>query len=274
MNKVLAIEPYVKWVGGKRQLLNVIVDMLPDKFEKYIEPFLGGGALFFYLQPKISIVNDINWELINSLKTIRANYIALIECLDLYNSKHDETFFYQLRKEYSNLDDINMAARFIYLNKTCFNGIYRVNKKNEFNVPFNNKVKVNLYSKENIKNISEFLNTSKVSIHNDDFSKILLMAKKNDFVFVDPPYDTNDNQFTSYTKTGFGKEEQNKLADLLDKLNDNGVKWMMTNSPTDFICKRYNKYNQKIIDVNRMINSDASKRINGAKEIIITNYER
>lgn len=273
VDNITKVKPYIKWVGGKRQLLNNIIDMIPIDYKTYIEPFFGGGALFFHLQPKKAIINDVNYELINSLNVIKNNHLELVKLLDEFSNLHNEKFYYDIRGNKNISSENNLAARFIYLNKTCFNGMYRVNKKNEFNVPYNKNPKPNLYSYENIRSISTLLNHHDIKIFNTDFSKILMKAKSNDFVFVDPPYDTDNNQFTNYTSTGFYREHQEKLANLLDYLDKKKVKWMLTNNPTNFICDRYSKYFQKIIYANRFINSDSSNRLQAAKEIIVTNYE-
>lgn len=265
--------PYIKWVGGKRQLLNEIIPLLPESYNNYIEPFFGGGALFFYLSPTKAIINDANNQLINSLNIIKNNVLELIKILDEFSYCHNEEFYYKNRKLLHCNNDIQRAAIFIYLNKTCFNGMYRVNKKDEFNVPYNKNNNPRLYSHSNLMSISNLLNNRKIKIFNFDFSKILLKAKDGDFIFIDPPYDTESNQFTTYTKNGFDRKQQEELADLLDHLSSKNIKWMMTNNPTTFICQRYKLYFFKRVEANRSINSNASNRFKSSVEIIITNYE-
>lgn len=246
---------------------------MPKNYKNYIEPFFGGGALFFYISPEKAIINDVNNELINSLNVIKNGVTQLIEILDEFSYFHNEEFYYGMRKKHNCKDNNERAAIFIYLNKTCFNGMYRVNRKNEFNVPYNKNSKPKLYSYSNLMSINNLLNNRKIKIFNLDFSKVLLKAKEGDFVFLDPPYDTESNQFTTYTKNGFDRKDQEKLANLLDDLSSKNVKWMMTNSPTNFICERYKGYFCKKVYANRSINSDASNRLKSSIEIIITNYE-
>lgn len=247
--------------------------MLPESYNNYIEPFFGGGALFFYLSPTKAIINDANNQLINSLNIIKNNVLELIKILDEFSYCHNEEFYYKNRKLLHCNNDIQRAAIFIYLNKTCFNGMYRVNKKDEFNVPYNKNNNPRLYSDSNLMSISNLLNNRKIKIFNFDFSKILLKAKDGDFIFIDPPYDTESNQFTTYTKNGFDRKQQEELADLLDHLSSKNIKWMMTNNPTTFICQRYKRYFFKRVEANRSINSNASNRFKSSVEIIITNYE-
>lgn len=246
--------------------------LVPKSYNKYLEPFVGGGALFFSLQPKKAIINDINSELILSYETIKNNYIELINKLNEYSKKHSEEFYYVKRNE-NPKTEINIVAKFMYLNKSCYNGLYRVNSKGEFNVPFNKSKKVNIYDQKNIENISSLLNNNDIEILNKDFIEVLNMANENDFIFCDPPYDTDTNQFTSYSKKSFGKNEQLILANKLKELNSKNVKWILTNHDTDYIKDLYKEFNIKIIKVNRSINSNGLMRKNSSNEVIITNYK-
>ncbi len=273
MHNLSQISPYVKWVGGKRQMIDELISLVPKHYNNYIEPFFGGGALFFYLQPKDAIINDLNSEITNSMYVIKTKYDSLISLLDEFTSKHNETFYYEIRNENSN-DKLIKAARFIYLNKAGFNGMYRVNKNNQFNVPFGKKEKINLYNVDNLSKINKLLNNNNIKIFNKSYKDILENVQPNDFVFLDPPYDTDKNEFTSYTNLGFNRKNQEELACLLDHLSAKGIRWILTNNATDFIIKRYKKYNQKIIKTNRSINCDATKRKKSANEIIIWNYEQ
>lgn len=269
------MKPFVKWVGGKRQVINThLKNYLPKEFNNYIEPFVGGGALFFYLHPKKAIINDINKELITTYRVVEKNKDELIKTLDNHLENHSEEYFYKIRDlEYQN--NVDIAARFIYLNKTGFNGLYRVNSNNKFNVPFNKKLKENLtlYEMSNLNEISNYLNKNKVKIFNVDFEKILNKAKENDFVFCDPPYDYEDGGFDSYTKKAFGKEGQTRLANTLKKLDQKNVKWMLTNHNTKFINELYADFKIIPISTNRNINSDGSKRKKCGKEVVVVNYE-
>ncbi len=266
-------KPFVKWAGGKRQIINKIVPLLPESYNTYIEPFVGGGALLFNLKPNSAIINDINKELITSFEVIKDNYLALLKVLNTYQKKHSEDFYYQKRK-YKPRISLNIAARFMYLNKSCFNGLYRVNSRGGFNVPFNKSKTVNIYELANIKNINKYLNNHDVKIFNQDFASILDKSQENDFIFCDPPYDTDTNQFTSYSAKSFGKPEQLLLANKLKELDARNVKWMLTNHDTDYIKELYGQFEINIISVNRSINPNGAKRKNGSNEVIITNYRK
>ncbi len=234
------------------------------------------GAVLFYLKPKKAIINDVNEELINTYNVIKNKPKLLIKILNEFKNQHSKEFFYELRKKKFE-NEVKNAARFIYLNKTCFNGLYRVNKNNQFNVPFNgkNKDNLNLFDKDNLNKISLFLQNNNISIFNDDFENILKKSKKNDFIFCDPPYDyENDNGFDSYTKDSFGKLGQIRLANCLKKLDQKGIQWMLTNHNTSLINKLYHDYQIIPIITNRNVNSKANNRKNAGKEVVIINYER
>lgn len=234
------MKPFIKWVGGKRQLLPTIKDMMPESFDTYYEPFLGGGALLLEIAPEQAVVGDANTTLINTYKAIQ-----------------------------NNPNSIEASSLFIYLNKTCFNGLYRVNSKGMFNVPFNNREKINLYDDSNLDDIAEYL--SHVVILNEDFEETCKTAKKGDFVFFDSPYaPLKPESFEAYTKEGFTLDDHKRLAMVFHKLSEKGVFCMLTNHNTDLIRELYYDCNIKIVPVKRMINSDASKRT--GEEVIITNY--
>lgn len=275
MNNTSELKPFVKWVGGKRQILNEILSRMPKKFNKYYEPFVGGGALFLKLTPKNANINDINSELIHAYKVIRDFPVELIDkinYLDKFaNSKDD---YYEIIKKYNekifnNEYDFELAAFFIYLNKRCFNGLYRVNSSGKFNVPYNNKKLIKSISEDNIVNLSKYL--KQVNISNSDFETILDSVRKNDFVFLDSPYvPLNSTTFESYTKEGFSIENHIRLANLFKKLTDIGCYVMLTNHNTQLIHKLYSDYKIEIIPVKRMINSNSLSRT--GEEVIITNY--
>lgn len=269
--------PFVKWVGGKRQILKHIKPLLPKEFNTYIEPFVGGGALFFDLQHNKSIINDFNKELMNSFKVIKTSHEKLLKTIDSFHEQHSKEFYYELRAKQSSGNNIEDAARFMYINKTCFNGMYRVNSKGEFNVPFNNKTKeeLNIYNKTNIEAISRYLNESNVQILSEDYLITLDRAKSGDFVFCDPPYDKEKDvsEFVSYSKESFDRENQKDLFNKLVELDNKGVKWMLTNSNTAFIRELYKDFISIEILANRMLNSNKDKRTNTGKELIIRNYE-
>lgn len=192
--------------------------------------------------------------------------------LNRYSQKHSEELYYDERdKNYSN--EIDITARFMYLNKSCYNGLYRVNSSGKFNVPFNKSKTVNIYDQKNIENINHLLNLHDIEILNKDFIEVLNLAKENDFIFCDPPYDTDTNQFTSYSKESFGKLDQLNLANKLKELHAKNIKWILTNHDTDYVKELYKEFNIKVIKVNRSINSNGLKRKNSSNEVIITNYK-
>ena len=229
-----------------------------------------------YIKPKQAIINDINTELISTYKCIKNYPSKLINELDRYKQKHNEKYYYKIRDEIKTTQ-IDIAARFIYLNKTCFNGLYRVNGQGIFNVPFNykNKEDLNLYSEDNIYNWNKFLKNNNIQIFNRNYLDILDLAKEGDFIYCDPPYDyeIGVKGFDSYNSSSFGQENQIKLANKLKELNLRNVKWMLSNHNTKLINELYKDFNIRYINTNRMINSDASSRIKTGKEVVITNYE-
>lgn len=274
------MKPFIKWAGGKSQLLTEIEKYLPNNFNNYIEPFLGGGALLLKLKPKTAIINDINSHLINTWKTIKNNLKKLKIELDkmiIIHNKEGKKYYLKIRKLKPN-SLISDAARFLYLNKTCFNGLYRENNKGEFNVPYNNKNFLTLKSlleENNVKDIHNYLKNNKVSIFNKDYKLIIEKAKKGDFIFIDPPYDIENNKqtFTKYSKNDFTQSDQIELSNILKKADEKGIYWMITNHNTELINDLYKNYNCKKVIVNRMINSNSSKRKKATIETIFWNYE-
>ncbi|MBP2024505.1 DNA adenine methylase [Peptoniphilus stercorisuis] len=272
------LKPIVKWVGGKRQSLSELEKYIPDDYNNYIEPFIGGGALFFKLQPKKAIINDINGELINLYNIIKSDVSELI--LDLNKHKNNKEYFYEIREidrsidDFNKLSNIEKASRMLYLNKTCFNGMYRVNKKNEFNVPYGNYKNPKIIDELNLYNLNKYLNKNDIKIFNKDFEDILMMAKKEDFVYLDPPYYpiSDTSNFTDYSKDGFNKEDQIRLKENCDKLNKKNINFLQSNSYCDFILDLYSDYNIIEIYSKRVINSQGDKR-GEVKEVLITNME-
>lgn len=269
--------PVVKWLGGKRQLLPVLAKYLPTKFHTYYEPFFGGGALFFYLQPERAIINDFNVQLMRMYKNLRDNFDEVKSFLDTYQNEYNllpkekQTFFYySLRNRYNqkiidNSDDAELSALLIFLNKSGFNGLYRVNKKGCYNVPFAHKRKIHLYDDTNLINVSYQL--QKTRIMTGDFENAVSTAHEGDFVFFDSPYfETFDN----YQAGGFSIEDHKRLARLFSTLTERGVKCILTNSDTCFIKKLYANYNIEEVSVKRLVNRDANART--GKEVLITNF--
>ena len=276
----LSLKPFVKWAGGKTQIVTDILRMVPNSFNTYFEPFLGGGALLFQLKPVSAVVSDYNSELITAYNCFKDKeaYMSMVEEILNHQKNHSEEYYYQIREMdrlpgFLSLPKYERAARMIYLNKACFNGLYRVNSKGYFNVPSGKHATVNAYDETLYTNISKYLSRQSVSILNEDFEKAVSSAKRGDFVYFDPPYDTFDerNNFTTYTENAFGKEEQRRLASVYIDLDNRGVKVMLSNHNTKYIRVLYNHFNIKVINARRSINSVSSGRGN-VEEVIITNY--
>ncbi len=253
---------------------------VPYEFNTYFEPFVGGGALLFELSPKKAVINDYNKELINVYECIKdeKKFESMCRELNHHETEHSEEYYYQTRnldrdkKKFNKLVDYKRAARTIYLNKACFNGLYRVNSKNEFNVPFGKKLKVNTYEGQNLGIICGYLNYNDVKLLSTDFEEAVKDAKKGDFVYFDPPYDSDTSTFNSYTEGGFGKDEQVRLAKVFKELSDRGCYVMLSNHNTILINELYKNFNIHVIEAKRNINSNGKKR-GKVEEVIITNYE-
>ena len=274
-------KPFVKWVGGKRQLMRDLENNFPKQFTTYHEPFLGGGAVMFNLLTKKSQlscnVSDFNSDLILAYVTIRDKLEKLIESLENHSKnyhKNSTEYYYEVRKQEPK-QQIEKVSRLLFLNKTCFNGLYRVNKKGQFNVPLGRYTNPNIVNKENLTAVSKTLQSKKIKISCRDFEAVLGDAKKGDLVYFDPPYQpvSSTANFTSYTHRDFTEDDLERLAKLADKLHSKGCYVLLSNSNSktvkDFFSKKYWKISS--INVNRAINSNAQKRT-GHKEIIIKNY--
>lgn len=274
-------KPFVKWVGGKRQLLKQFKNLNlypPQGFNPvkntYFEPFVGGGAVFLDLLPKKAVLSDLNSELITTYKVVKNDVNKLIKLLKTY--KYDKDFFLKIRsKPTKDLSDVQIAAKFIYLNRTCFNGLYRVNSKGEFNVPFGSYNNPLICDEDNLKKISKALKN--VKIYNEDYKNVLKKAKKDDFIYFDPPYYpvNRTSSFTGYTAEGFFEKEQAELRDIFFTLHKRGCFVMLSNSDTPFINKLYSNLDKKVmihkIEANRNINSKASGR-RKINEVLVINY--
>lgn len=273
-------KPFVKWAGGKRQIVDKLLMYAPDEFNTYYEPFVGGGALLFELSPKKAVINDSNKELINVYNVLRneEKFKKMCSILNTYEKNNSEEFYYELRNKdcnkssFDRLSDYKRAGRTIYLNKACFNGLYRVNSKNEFNVPFGKKTKVNTYDIGNLITVSNYLTMNDIKILNVDFEDSVKDAQKGDFIYFDPPYDSETSIFNSYTEDGFGKEEQRRLAKVYKELSNKGCYVMLSNNNTTLIKELYKNFNIHIIEAKRSINSNGKKR-GKVEEVIITNYK-
>lgn len=278
MRKNKLVSPVLKWVGGKRQLLDTFRPLLPKKISTYCEPFVGGGALLFHLQPKTAYINDINPELIRVYTVIKENVDELIEELEKFENTAEQ--FYAVRdwdrnKEYySTLTDVQKAARVLYLNKTCYNGLYRVNNAGEFNSPFGNYRNPNIVNAPVLRAVSAYFNSADIHMTTTDYVEVLKNVPKGAFVYLDPPYDpvSETASFTGYSKGGFSREDQIKLRECCDDLNARGIKFMLSNSATEFILEQYAAYNITIVKAKRAVNSVASKR-GDVDEVVVRNYE-
>ncbi len=274
-NKLVA--PVVKWVGGKRQIIDEISSLLPKRITSYCEPFFGGGAVLFALQPPNAIINDLNGDLMTVYEVIRDDVNSLIESL----AKHENTaeYFYTLRdvdrdkEKYKSLSKVEKASRLIYLNKTCFNGLFRVNSSGEFNSPFGYYKNPNIVNKPVLLAVSKYFNSKNIQFYNEDFADTLERVERGTFVYLDPPYDpvSDTASFTGYNKCGFDRDEQIRLKLCCDDLTQRGIKFMLSNSSTEFIKDLYKDYNITIVKAKRAINSNASKR-GVVEEVLVTNY--
>ena len=267
--------PIVKWVGGKRQLMFELLKNMPETYNRYFEPFIGGGALFFELQPQNGYISDMNEELINLYSVVRDDVYNLID--DLNKHEISKEYFLKIRnfdrtEKYNKLSDIEKASRFIYLNRTCFNGMYRVNSQGQFNVPFGNYKNPRIVDAENLINCSKLLKNTEICC--GDFSEILNKVQKGDFVYFDPPYVplNETSSFTSYTKDGFDLDMQFKLRDICDELDSMGVMFMLSNSDTKLVNELYSNYEIKKVFASRAINANGNGR-GKITEVLVRNYD-
>jgi len=272
------IKPFLKWAGGKRQLLNDIRPFIPVRFTTYYEPFVGAGAVLFDIQPKRAIINDFNEQLITTYKVIRDNVEELIILLKEYKERNSEEYYYSIREldrnkeNFAKLSDVEIAARFIYLNKTCFNGLYRVNSLGAFNVPYSHSKNPMICDEPVLHAVSHYLNNNDIEMFTGDYSLILNTADKNSFVYLDPPYHSdNDTNFTGYQAGGFDADEQIRLRNVFDALTKRGVKCLLSNADTPFIRELYSAYTIETVQAKRAINSNALGRGN-VNEVLVRNY--
>lgn len=278
MSNNMKVAPFLKWAGGKRQLLNQIKERMPKEYNDYYEPFIGGGAVLFELQPEKATINDINTSLINVYRQVKDNteeFIKLVNKLDSEMWEDGKEYYLDIREKYNDKllkkeYDLELAALFTFMNKHCFNGLYRVNKKGLFNVPYNKSRRTSI-EEDDVRETAKYLKT--VNILEGDFEKACKDAKKGDFIFFDSPYaPLNPTSFEAYTKEGFDVDSHKRLAKLYDELTERGCYCMLTNHNTEFINELYSNKGYKIdvVSVKRMINSDASNR--KGEEVIICNY--
>lgn len=273
------VKPFLKWAGGKRYLVPKIKEIWPKAMMGvYYEPFLGGGAVLLSMQPKKARVNDVNWELINCYEVIRDCVDDLITLLNSF--ANEERFYYEIRDwdreaGYDSRSRIEKAARIIYLNKTCYNGLFRVNSQGQFNVPFGKYKDPNIVDTIVLRAVSNYLNGSEVTFSTMDFVDAVASATKGDFLYIDPPYDSEHDpaSFTGYSINGFGKDQQYRLRSLIEDLNNRGCRFLLSNAKTSLTTLLYARYSIEEVEVPRPINSDASKR-GKVEEILVRNYGR
>jgi DNA adenine methylase len=279
MAKSKLVSPFVKWVGGKRQLMDSILEAMPKNIRNYtyVEPFIGGGAVLFHVQPQSAIINDFNSELINVYNVVKENLDELI--IDLKKHKNESEYFYHIRsldrsEDFAKRGKIQRASRFIYLNKTCYNGLYRVNSAGEFNSPFGRYKNPNIVNEPVLRAVSSYLNSNDVRIFSGDYNDVLKDVDKNSFVYLDPPYHpiSESSNFTGYIQGGWNIVDQTRLRKACDELTKRGVKFLLSNSASSFIKDQYRNYNIRIVKATRSINVDAEKR-GEVDELLIRNYE-
>ncbi|PWB53989.1 MAG: hypothetical protein C3F06_05445 [Candidatus Methanoperedenaceae archaeon] len=270
------IPTFIKWAGGKTQLLSQFVDFFPKQFNKYFEPFLGSGAVFFYIKnsypDKEFFLSDNNQELINCYEIIKYDAEGLLDLLKDHRSKHcKEHYYFQRGLDIKNLSKMESVARFIYLNKTCFNGLYRVNSKGKFNVPIGSYKNPSVFQEKDLKEAQRLLQG--VTLKTMPFEEIINIAQQKDFVYFDPPYHplSQTSSFTSYTSSSFSEKDQSRLADVYRELDKKGCKLMLSNSYSDFILELYSDYRIEKVSAKRMINCNGNGR-GAIAEAVILNY--
>lgn len=283
MSKNILVKPVLKWVGGKRQLLDDIRAYVPSKCSTYVEPFVGGGAVLFDLQPKKAIINDYNYELINVYNTIRDNPDTLISTLKIHELRNNSAYYYNIRAldrepSYNQLSSVEKAARIIYLNKTCYNGLYRVNTAGQFNTPYGKYKSPLIVDEITIKAMSHYLNSANIRMMSGDYKLALKGLRKGSFVYLDPPYMpiSSSASFTGYTEGGFDYSKQTELRDQCILLDRKGISFLQSNSDCKEIRELYgNIEGISIVTVKakRNINRDGNKR-GEINEVLIYNGER
>lgn len=265
--------PFLKWAGGKTQLLSQLDPFFPEDFITYFEPFLGGGAVSFHLRPERAILSDTNPELINVFQVVRDSPDRLTAALDRhYPHRNSKDYFYRVRKQNPvELSAIERAARTIFLNKTCYNGLWRVNARGEFNVPFGKYKNPSLYNAQNIAAASAALHGKIVTV--GDYRDMCQYARRDDFVYLDPPYQplSPTASFTGYTKESFSESDQKELAYVVKEVDGRGCKVMLSNSATDFVRSLYDGLRIERVRAKRAINSHPSGR-GAIDELLILNY--
>ncbi|VPN01672.1 modification methylase [Streptococcus pneumoniae] len=278
--KKVTLQPFTKWTGGKRQLLPVIRELMPKTYNRYFEPFVGGGALFFDLAPKDAVINDFNAELINCYQQIKDNPQELIEILKVHQEYNSKEYYLDLRsadrdERIDMMSEVQRAARILYMLRVNFNGLYRVNSKNQFNVPYGRYKNPKIVDEELISAISVYLNNNQLEIKVGDFEKAIVDVRTGDFVYFDPPYIplSETSAFTSYTHEGFSFADQVRLRDAFKRLSDTGAYVMLSNSSSALVEELYRDFNIHYVEATRTNGAKSSSR-GKISEIIVTNYEK
>ncbi|UTX65223.1 DNA adenine methylase [Streptococcus constellatus] len=273
------LQPFTKWTGGKRQLLGELRSYMPENYNRYFEPFVGGGALFFDLAPEQAVINDFNEELINAYRQIKDKPVDLIDLLLGHKENNSKDYYLELRAadrdgRLASMTDVERAARILYMLRVDFNGLYRVNSKNQFNVPYGRYKNPKIVDVDLIHQISGYLNENDIEILQTDFADAVAGAKIGDFVYFDPPYIplNETSSFTSYTHEGFSYEEQVRLRDTFKELTDRGVYVMLSNSSSPLVEELYQDFNVHFVEAQRTNGAKSSSR-GKISEIIVTNYD-
>lgn len=279
---LLGLKPFTKWTGGKRQLLPELLRLSPKEYQRYYEPFIGGGALFFEIAPEDAVINDANSELIHAYEQIRDNVDELINILKIHDKNNNKEYYLDIRsldrdEKFEDMTSVEKAARLLYMLRVNFNGLYRVNSKNQFNVPYGRYKNPKIVDEALLRSISAYLKSNPIVILNGDFEEAVVDARNSDFVYFDPPYApvSPTSDFTAYTQDGFDYHEQKRLRDIFERLSNEGVQVMLSNSDTEVIHELYGDIpgiNFTIVAAKRVINFKASGRGN-VNEVIIRNYD-
>ena len=277
--KYYNLQPFTKWTGGKRQLLGELRSYMPETYGHYFEPFVGGGALFFDLAPEKAVINDFNEELINAYRQIKNNPAELINLLIKHKENNSKDYYLELRSadrdgRISRMTGVERAARILYMLRVDFNGLYRVNSKNQFNVPYGRYKNPKIVDVDLLYQISEYLNENDIEILQTDFAEAVKDAETGDFVYFDPPYIplNETSSFTSYTHEGFSYEEQVRLRDTFKELTERGVYAMLSNSSSPLVEELYKDFNIYFVEAQRTNGAKSSSR-GKISEIIVTNYD-
>jgi DNA adenine methylase len=274
------VRPFLKWAGGKRQLLPELIKLVPAQYGTYYEPFLGGGALFLDLQRKRAVVNDSNTELINCYEAVRDHVEDLIAALEEHRAHHSEDYYYEVRDwdrapDFANRPSVERAARIVFLNKTCYNGLFRVNSQGQFNVPYGRYKDPTIVDAGVLRAVSKYLTTADIAFRHVDFAEAVADAQPGDLIYFDPPYDpaSSTASFTGYDLNGFSRAEQARLKRCIDELTVRRCKVLLSNAATPFIMDLYRGYCATVVGATRAINSKPDRR-GKVDEILVTNYAK